>query len=202
MPDSKNTCVDKNWVIWFTGLPGCGKSTIADGLLQKMREKGLDPFLLRLDERRKLYIQNPEYTEDERAMVYHLFVQDAVAIMQSGRNVIMDGTGHKFCFRKEARDKIDFFAEVHLKCPVNMAMKREAGRQQGLVMAGLYAKALERQKTGKVFKDLGQVIGVDVKFEADPDAECCIDTEAKTPEQVLGEVIICLEKWRDLNGIC
>ncbi len=202
MPDSKGICVNKNWAVWFTGLPGCGKSTIADGLLKEMRKDGLDPVLLRLDERRKLYIPNPEYTHDERRLVYHLFVQDAVAIMQSGRCVIMDGTGHELCFRREARDKIEFFAEVHLKCPVNTAMKREAGRQQGLVMSGLYAKALERQKTGKVFKDLGEVIGVDVKFEIDPDAQCCIDTAEKTPDQILQEVIVCLKKWRNLNGIC
>ncbi|SDL11557.1 adenylylsulfate kinase [Maridesulfovibrio ferrireducens] len=202
MPDSKGICVNKNWAVWFTGLPGCGKSTIADGVLNKMREEGFNPVLLRLDERRKLYIPNPEYTHDERRRVYSLFVQDAISIMQSGRCVIMDGTGNELCFRKEARDQIEFFAEVHLKCPVNIAMKREAGRQQGLVMAGLYEKALERQKTGKVFKELGEVIGIDVKFETDLDAECTIETEDKNPEQVLQNVISCLQKWRNLNGVC
>ncbi len=202
MPISKGICVNKNWAVWFTGLPGCGKSTIADGLLNKLREDGLNPILLRLDDRRKLYVSDPQYTHEERIKVYSLFVQDAISIMKSGRCVIMDGTGHELCFRKEAREGIEFFAEVHLRCPVNMAMKREAGRQQGLVMAGLYEKALERQKTGKCFKELGEVIGIDVKFEIDPDAECIIETEDKNPAEVLEAVGACLKKWRNMNGIC
>lgn len=85
---------------------------------------------------------------------------------------------------------------------MNMAMKRESGRQQGLVMAGLYEKALERQRTGKEFKDLGEVIGVDVKFQEDNNAECIVDTAGKTPDETFEEVQTCLQKWRRMNGIC
>ncbi len=202
MPDSKGICVNKNWAVWITGLPGCGKSTIAEMLLNKLREDGLKVVKLCMDERRKFYIPNPEYTCKERQRAYNLFVEDAVSVMESGRCVIMDGTAHEKCWRNDAREKIEFFAEVYLRCPVNMAMKRESGRQQGLVKAGLYEKALERQRTGKQFQDLGEVIGVDVKFQEDHNAECIIDTADKTPEEVLQGVINCLQKWRKMNGIC
>lgn len=202
MSDSNGICVNKNWAVWITGLPGCGKSTIADMLYEKVRSEGVGVVKLCMDERRKLYIPEPEYTCQEREQAYNLFVEDAVSIMESGRCVIMDGTAHEKCWRNDAREKIEFFAEVYLKCPVNMAMKREAGRQQGLVMAGLYEKALERQRTGKQFENLGEVIGVDVRFQEDKNAECIVETTNKTPEEVLDEVAGCLQNWRSMNGIC
>ncbi len=202
MSNSNDICVNRNWAVWITGLPGCGKSTIAEMLYSHLRAEGVNIYKLSMDERRRLYIPNPEYTCDERRRAYNLFVEDAVSIMESGRCVIMDGTAHEKCWRNDAREKIEYFAEIYLRCPVNMAMKREAGRQQGLVMAGLYEKALERQRTGKQFKDLGEVIGVDVKFQEDSNAECVVETAGKTPEEVLGEVVSCLRKWRKMHGIC
>ncbi len=202
MSGSNAICANRNWAVWITGLPGCGKSTIAELLYRHLESEGVRVVKLCMDERRKLYITNPEYTCQERHRAYSLFVEDAVSIMESGRCVIMDGTAHEICWRNDARKKIEFFAEVHLHCPVNMAMKREAGRQQGLVMAGLYEKAIERQRTGKQFENLGEVIGVDVKFQEDSNAECVVNTAHKTTEEVLAEVVNCLQKWRKMNGIC
>ncbi|WP_320008821.1 adenylyl-sulfate kinase [Maridesulfovibrio sp.] len=202
MSNSNGICVNKNWAVWITGLPGCGKSTIAEKLYEHLRSEGLEVFLLSMDERRKLYTPNPEYTCEERQRAYNLFVEDAISIMESGRCVIMDGVAHERCWRNDAREKIECFAEIYLRCPIDMAMRREAGRQQGLVMAGLYEKALERQRTGKQYENLGEVIGVDVKFEEDNNAECIVDTVGKNPEEVFEDVINCLQKWRRMNGIC
>lgn len=202
MSNSNGICVNRNWAVWITGLPACGKSTIARKLYEQMRSEGVKVVLLCMDERRKIYIPNPEYTCDERQRAYNLFVEDAISIMESGRCVIMDGSAHELCWRNDAREKIEYFAEIYLRCPVNMAMKREAGRQQGLVLAGLYEKALERQRTGKQFENLGEVIGVDVKFQEDHNAECLVDSAGKTPDEVFEEVKNCLQKWRRMNGIC
>lgn len=202
MSNSSGICVNRNWAVWITGLPACGKSTIAGKLYEQLKAEGVKVVLLCMDKRRKLYTPNPEYTCDERQRTYNLFVEDAISIMESGRCVILDGAGHELCWRNDAREKIEYFAEVYLRCPVNMAMKRESGRQQGLVMAGLYEKALERQRSGKEFKDLGKVIGVDVEFQEDHNAECIIDTDGKNPDETFEEVQACLQKWRKMNGIC
>lgn len=202
MPESTGICVRRNWAVWFTGLPGCGKSTVAKKLVDELRDEGVDVVYLAMDERRKVYIPDPQYTPEEREVAYRLFVEDALSLVSSGRCVVMDGSAHRRKWRDYAREKIRYFAEAHLRCPVDMAMKRESGRQQGLVMAGLYEKALERMNTGKQFPGLGEVIGVDIPFEEDPNAECIVLTENLDADQVLAKVVECLAKWRAMNGIC
>lgn len=202
MQELTGICVNRNWAVWFTGLPGCGKSTVALKFMEKIQEVGIDAVYLSMDERRKVYIPEPRYTPEERDTAYRLFVEDAVSVIKTGRCVVLDGSAHCRRWRDFARSKIQYFAEVHLKCPVDIAMKREAGRQQGLVMAGLYEKALERQKTGKQFPGLGEVIGVDVPYEENPNAECLLNIENLDADQVVDMVMLCLSKWRAINKIC
>jgi len=58
------------WVAWFTGLPGCGKTTIAKRVKLNLIEKGIDVKILQLDEIRKSITPKPRYTEEERDIVY------------------------------------------------------------------------------------------------------------------------------------
>ena len=62
-------------------------------------------------------------------------------------------------------------------------------------MAGLYAKALERRATGRQFPGLGQVIGVDVPFEENPQAECVVDAEHLDITQERDAVLTFLDDW-------
>lgn len=163
--------------IWFTGLPGAGKSTVVKAVLEVLRERGVDAFWLQMDARRKHYVPNPTYSIEERRLVYRMFVEEAAAMVDEGRIVLMDGSGPELGMRKYARARMARFAEVHLKCSVFTAMKREAARPEGMVMAGLYAKAMKRKATGQEFPGLGQVIGIDVLFEEDPAAELTLDAE-------------------------
>lgn len=183
------------WVIWFTGLPGCGKSTLARGVRDFLEEKGIEVMLLEMDERRRTYVPNPQYSEEEREKVYAMFADEAVALSLSGHNVIMDGVAHRLKFRHRVRKKNVRFAEVCIRCDVQQAMHREGRRPQGKAMAGLYAKALERRKTGRYFEGLGDVVGVDVSFEEDPTVECLIDNTNLTPKESLDKVLHFLDRW-------
>jgi adenylylsulfate kinase len=89
---------------------------------------------------------------------------------------------------------------VLVRCPLVEAMRREAmrsleaahhGKTRGYVTPGLYAKALGRKRSGVPVPGLGQVVGVDVDFEEDPQAECVLDALLPVPENtatVLGFV--------------
>ena len=163
--------------VWFTGLPGAGKSTVVKAVLKALRQRGVDAYWLQMDARRAHYIKNPSYTIEERRAAYRLFVDEAAGLVEAGRVVLMDGSGPEVAMRRYARARMARFGEVHLKCTVFTAMKREAARPEGMVMAGLYAKAMKRKATGQEFPGLGQVIGIDVVFEEDPLAELTLDAE-------------------------
>lgn len=179
--------------IWFTGLPGSGKSSISRKVYQRLKEKGVDAVHLQMDERRKVYFPNPAYTPEERKQAYNLFAREGAELADQGKFVIMDGTAPLKNMRDEARRLIDNFAEIHVACSLETAMEREGNRPEGLVMADLYAKALERQKTGKDFPGLGQVIGVDVPFEQDPDAELTIENDDLSLNQAVNKAMSFIE---------
>lgn len=187
----------QGFAVWFTGLPGSGKSVLARAALDFLLARGIDAVLLEMDARRTAYFPHPIYDATERERAYELFVDEAADLAAQGRAVVLDGTGYCRSMRERARALIQHFAEVHARCPLDVAMAREASRPEGQVMAGLYAKALERKRTGKRFEGLGEVIGVDVPFEEDERAECVIDSGALTREEARDKVIDFLQRWLD-----
>lgn len=184
------------WVIWFVGLPGAGKSTYARAVYEVLSSKGEDIKYLSMDERRRAYSAIPEYTEEERFRAYKLFVEEATQIAHSGTNVIMDGTAPRRAMRRYARKLLPHFAEIFVRCPLKVAINREDNRFGGLVISGLYRKALKRKQTGIDLEGLGEVIGVDIPFEEDRMAECVIDSDKMSVEQGRDHVLAFLDKWK------
>lgn len=181
--------------IWFVGLPGSGKSSISRCVAQVLEQRGLPVRYLEMDACRKAYFPNPQYTTKERRQAYGLFVSEAAQLVEQGHVVIMDGSAPKRSMREVARKQIPVFAEMLVRCPVRTAMEREASRPAGKVMADLYAKALERKRTGRQFKGLGQVIGVDVQFEDNPNAEFVLENGEITKEEACQRVLAFLDTW-------
>jgi adenylylsulfate kinase-like enzyme len=186
--------------MWFVGLPGSGKSSVARAVLEALRDQGHEVVHLEMDARRKVYFPNPTYTPEERAKAYELFVQEAVEHVATGQGVIMDGSAHRLAMRNAARDRIARFAEVYIRCSLNVAISREQSRPEGLVMAGLYEKALDRKRTGRHYPGLGQVIGVDVPFEEDPGVECVVDSDRMTVNEARDAVLAFWDGWSRRKG--
>jgi adenylylsulfate kinase len=194
---------EPGWALWFTGLPGCGKSTIARAVLAELAARGVAATLLSMDERRKSYFRHPDYSAEERAKAYALFAAEAAELAAAGRGVILDATAHRLEMRQEARALIPRFAEVLVRCPLAEAMRREAVRSsqaehaahhRGYVMPGMYQKALERKHTGIPVPGLGQVVGVDVPYEENPEAECVLDALRPVAENA-AQVLAFLDAW-------
>lgn len=186
---------DRGWAIWFVGLPGCGKSTLARGVLEYAYLQGHDVELLQMDKRRKSYFPDPEYTREEREKAYAMFVDEAATLVRQGRGVLLDGSAYELAMRTYARQRIPRFAEIFVRCDLEKAVERESQREGGMVVVEMYKKALERQKTGEQFEGLGEVIGVDVEFQVDPDAELIIDNSELTMEQTLEKALHFLDSW-------
>lgn len=178
------------FAVWITGLPGSGKSTIAKELMNSLK----NTVHLRLDEIRKKYIKNPDFTEEERDMVYTKFIEEGVAHHIKGESVVFDATAHRAKWRGQARACIKDFLEVQVECPIETCMKRESGRREGLVLADMYKKALERKSTGRQFKGLGMVVGVDVPYEESKEAEIIIDSASMAPKEAAKKILDVLRK--------
>ncbi|BDQ32823.1 adenylyl-sulfate kinase [Pseudodesulfovibrio portus] len=183
------------WAVWVVGLPGSGKSTLAQGIHARLAGQGTEAALLEMDARRKSYFPNPAYTPEERESAYRMFVDEAAELVAQGNNVIMDGSAYKVSMRRYARHRIERFAEIFIKCDLPEAVRRESARPGGKVMAGLYEKALRRKETGEPVRGLGDVIGVDVTFEIDEDAEFVIDNTRLSREEALGKIMHFLDTW-------
>ena len=187
------------FAVWITGLPGSGKSTIAKELINLFKKNNIKFKCLRLDKIRKKIIKKPNYTETEWYCVYKKFVDIALNYIKKNFNVIFDATANKIKYRAYARKKIKNFIEVYVKCPIDICIKRESKRKQGLVTARLYKKALERKKTGKEFKNLGQVIGIDVPYEENKNAEIIINSEKTKPRKAASVIFYYLKNKKYLD---
>ncbi|MEW6215371.1 MAG: adenylyl-sulfate kinase, partial [Nitrospirota bacterium] len=104
--------------IWITGLPGSGKSTVADAF-KKAHPKFI---VLRMDELRKVVTPEPTYSDYEREIVYRSLVYLAKKLTELGQDVIIDATGNLRRWRELARGLIPRYAEVYLRCPVELCM--------------------------------------------------------------------------------
>ncbi|QJB57599.1 adenylyl-sulfate kinase [Pseudodesulfovibrio sp. zrk46] len=183
------------WAIWVVGLPGSGKSSLVRGIADHLKAKGITVTILAMDRRRKTYFPEPTYSAREREEAYALLADEAASLVKQGECVIIDGSAYRKAMRDRARCQISRFAEIYIYCDLEEAVRRESLRPNGEVLAGLYHKALERKKTGQVWPGLGEVIGVDVPFEENSDAELVIDSTRLSQEETLGKALHFLDSW-------
>jgi adenylylsulfate kinase len=112
--------------IWLTGLPGSGKSTVADAL----KERHPEFMILRMDEMRKIVTPEPSYSEAERNLLYRSLVFLAGKLTGAGHDVVIDATGNRRKWRELARKLIPGFVEVYLECSVEACRERETQRRE------------------------------------------------------------------------
>jgi len=157
------------WAIWITGLPGSGKSTVADAVVRQLRRQHIRTQLLSIDMVRKVLTPNPSYSEEERTMVYGALVLLADLLTQNNANVIIDATANRRRYRDWARKRIRRFGEVYLKCPLEVCMKRERRRKERF---GAPSRIYLKGKTGAS----KTVPGIGVQYEKPLSPEVTLDT--------------------------
>lgn len=157
-------------VIWLTGLPGSGKSTVAEEL-KKIRPEFV---VLRMDEFRKIVTPEPTYSETERDLVYRGLVFLAKTMAEHGHPVIIDATGNRRIWRDLARRLMPGFMEVYLRCRQETCSLREAARSER------HGAPLDIYRKGK---EGWPVPGVNVPYEEPEQPELVIDTEIVSPRE-------------------
>lgn len=179
------------WALWITGVPGSGKTTLAQALARQLNQAGVAVERLELDEMRRLVTPAPTYTEAERDLVYRAFVYTAARLVRAGHNVIMDATAHRRRWRDLAREVIPRFAEVELRCPVELCAARERVRAPGYAPSGVYAAATAPSAT---------VPGVNLPYEQSDSCDLVLDTATLSPEDTLVHLVAFMQAWVEPRG--
>jgi adenylylsulfate kinase len=125
------------FVVWLTGLPASGKSTLAQELRYRLAERGLHSVILDSDELRAVLTPNPTYSAEERDWFYAAMVDLAAWLARNGVNVLVADTAHRRAYRQRARAQIRRFAEAYVCCPPDACQARDR--------KGIYQRAASGQ---------------------------------------------------------
>jgi bifunctional enzyme CysN/CysC len=169
-------------VLWFTGLSGAGKSTIANLVEKKLVARGRHTFLLDGDNVRHGLNRDLGFTEADRIENVRR-VGEVARLMADAGLIVMTAFISPFRAEREMVRKMlpeGEFIEVFVDTPLAEAEKRDS--------KGLYAKA----RSG----ELKNFTGIDSPYEAPEAPEIRIDTTAMSAEAAADLIIERLEKRR------
>ncbi len=168
--------------IFFTGLSGSGKSTIANVLLTKFLEMGGRPVtILDGDLVRKHLSSELGFSKEHRDINIRRIGYVASEITKNGGIAICAPIAPYDSVRKQVRELIEPFGGfvlVHVATPIETCEQRDR--------KGLYAKA----RAG-IIKEF---TGISDPYEAPTNAEVVINTAELSPEEAAQEIILHLEQ--------
>ena len=162
-------------VLWFTGLSGSGKSTIANEVEKKLALMNRHTFLLDGDNVRHGLNKDLGFTESDRIENIRRIGEVAKLMTDAGLIVLTAFISPFRADRQLVRDMIDGgeFIEIHVDTPLEVAEARD--------VKGLYKKARE----GK----LKNFIGIDSPYEPPESPEIRVNTVEMTPEEAADHII-------------
>jgi bifunctional enzyme CysN/CysC len=172
----------KGRVVWFTGLSGAGKSTIANLVEKRLHAAGRHTYLLDGDNVRHGLNRDLGFTEEDRVENIRRVAEVAKLMVDAGLIVLTAFISPFRAERRLARELMGEgeFIEVFVSTPLAEAEKRD--------VKGLYAKARAGQ--------LKNFTGVDSPYEEPEHAEIVVDTTGLSPVEA-AEVIVA---WLDGAG--
>ena len=166
-------------ILWFTGLSGAGKSTIANLLESKLIARGVHTALLDGDNVRHGLNQDLGFTAADRVENIRRIAEVARLMTDVGLIVLTSFISPFRAERKLAREIAapGEFVEIYVSTPLETVIARDP--------KGLYKRALAGE--------IKNFTGVDQPYEAPEAAELTLDTSASSPEALADRVIAELE---------
>jgi adenylylsulfate kinase len=137
-------------VVWITGLPQSGKSTLARRLRGALVDRGVPTVRLDSDELRDVLRPPPGYGPEARDAFYETLAGVGGLLAAQGFVVIVPATAHRRAYRDAARARVPAFLEVWVDAGPDVCADRDG--------KGLYAKAAAGEIDG--------LPGVGVAYEA------------------------------------
>lgn len=166
-------------VIWFTGLSGSGKSTVANAVENKLFSKGRRTYLLDGDNLRHGLNRDLGFTDVDRVENIRRFGEVAKLFADAGMIVLVSIISPFQGERDMVRNLLDDgeFIEVFVDASLATCEKRDP--------KGLYARARKGE--------IQNFTGIDSPYEAPIDPELVLDTDALSPDEAAEQVIALIE---------
>ncbi len=170
----------QGFCVWFTGLSGAGKSTIAAILNVLLLERGRTPTILDGDVVRTHLSKGLGFSREDRDTNILRIGFVASAVVKAGGAVICAAVSPYRAARNECRAMIgsDQFIEVFVNTPLEVCEQRD--------VKGLYAKARRGEIRG--------FTGIDDPYEPPVNPELTLSTIDVTPEENARKIIRYLEE--------
>jgi bifunctional enzyme CysN/CysC len=174
----------KPTIVWFTGLSGSGKSTIADLVERRLHESGYHTYTLDGDNVRHGLNRDLGFTDADRVENIRRIGEVAKLMVDAGLIVLCSFISPFTAERQMVRERVEEgeFMEVFVDTPLEECMKRDP--------KGLYAKAQAGQ--------IKNFTGFDSPYEPPPSPELHLLTVGRSPDELADEVLALLREHRRL----
>jgi bifunctional enzyme CysN/CysC len=171
-------------VLWFTGLPGSGKSTIANLVESALHARGVHTILLDGDNVRHGLNRDLGFTEPDRVENIRRIGEVAKLMTNAGLIVLCSFISPFRAERRMVREQLDTdeFIEIFVDTPLAQCIARDP--------KGLYKKALAGE--------IKNFTGVDQPYENPENPELHLQAGSKEADRLAGEVIEALEQRKIL----
>ena len=185
---TQQTCLERGVVVWLTGLPGSGKTTLATRAAEELRRRGLRAEVLDGDWVRKTINPDAGFTREERRRHLRRVAWIARLLARNGVIVLCSFVSPYREVRREIRKIVEEevpFLEVYVKCPVEECIKRDP--------KGLYAKALRGE--------IKHFTGITDPYEPPESPDLVLDTVRDSVEENTRKLLnLILEKIGEVES--
>lgn len=164
-----------NWTIWFTGLHGSGKSTIAKKLISILRKSNIEAELLDGDELRKTISADLGYSIEERNEHMRRVADMCKKITDKGIMVIASVASPTKSSREYAKKTLKKMFLVYVKCSIEICVKRD--------VKGHYKKSMENEKGFEHF------LKVSSNYEEPENPDIVLNTDKESVEESVSKLI-------------
>lgn len=165
----------KSYILWFTGLSGAGKSTIANCVEKNLHQMGFSTYVLDGDNLRLGLNQDLKFSPQDRAENIRRVGEVAKLLVESGIIVLATFIAPYARDREMVKNMMeeDEFIEIYVQCPLEVCEQRDT--------KGLYKKA----RKGEI-KDF---TGISAPYEIPLFPGLIVETENNTIEESCLQVI-------------
>jgi adenylyl-sulfate kinase len=168
----------QGFTLWFTGLSGAGKSTIAGIVEKRLREAGAKVEVLDGDAVRENLSKGLGFSKEDRDTNIRRIGFVCELLSRHGVIAIVAAISPYRAVREEVRSRIPRFIEIYVECPLEVVAERD--------VKGLYKKAIAGH--------IGQFTGVSDPYEPPLHPEVLVHSAGETPDQSAEKVWTKLEQ--------